>query len=283
MKKNPFSIYDFLGYVFPGAFAICLFRYIYISNGTLKVMSFIESMLSNNDYYNWEDTVIFIILSYIAGHVIAYASSLTIEPFSVWKYGYPSAFLLGKTRYYYGNSSDDKSKWRTACIYFFKTIVALFLLPILLFTLLLGDLLCLKYYYVKKLDNYLCECINCKIKLLVQRLQLPSLEDFDNVDFHRIIYHYAYENSNNHIIKMDNYVALYGFMRSLCFIFNCATIYFIYIVITNNMLFSNYWFLLLSMSIISYFFFMAFIKFYRRFTLEALMCLISNDKIDYED
>lgn len=282
MKKNPFSIYDFLGYVFPGAFTICLFRYIYISKGTLKVTSFIESMLSNNDYFNWEDTVLFIILSYIAGHVIAYASSLTIEPFAVWKYGYPSAFLLGKTSKYYGNSSNNESNWRRICICFFKTIVAIFLLPILLCSVLLGDLLCLKHYYIKKLDNYLCECISCKIKLLIKHLQLPSLENIDNVDFHRIIYHYAYEHSSNHIAKMDNYVALYGFMRSICFIINFATLYFIYVAVSNNMHFSNYCILILSMTIISYFFFMAFMKFYRRFTLEAFMCLISNDKIKFE-
>ena len=37
--------------------------------------------------------------------------------------------------------------------------------------------------------------------------------------------HYVYENCQQHIAKYDNYVALYGFLRSLTLIFNLAFLY----------------------------------------------------------
>lgn len=99
-----------------------------------------------------------------------------------------------------------------------------------------------------------------------------------NMDFHRVVYHYEYEHQKNHAIKMDNYVALYGFLRAVTLIFNCLFIYLLFIAIsTIDCDASIDWKvvrLLSFMLLLSYLFFMGFMKFYRRFTLESFMCLV---------
>ena len=40
--------------------------------------------------------------------------------------------------------------------------------------------------------------------------------------------HYVYEHCQQHIAKYDNYVALYGFLRSITLIFNLSLLYVVY-------------------------------------------------------
>lgn len=79
--------------------------------------------------------------------------------------------------------------------------------------------------------------------------------------------------------KMDNYVALYGFLRSITFISDCATLWITvkYLIPTINISANlNFHLILIWLSciLVTNIFFMAFIKFYRRFTLESFMCLV---------
>ena len=98
------------------------------------------------------------------------------------------------------------------------------------------------------------------------------------MDYHRVIYHYEYENSCNHRTKMDNYVALYDFLRAITLIF---TGMFLFVAGTglfgSNEIGLYFWIDLLVLLALSYISFMSFFEFYRRFTLEAFMCL-STDK-----
>ena len=84
MKKNPFSLFDFLGYVFPGAFALLI---VYLISECQGVSSFWKEI--QDIPFKWEDTILLTLLSYILGHFLAYVSSLTVEKFSIWLYGYP--------------------------------------------------------------------------------------------------------------------------------------------------------------------------------------------------
>ena len=93
MKQNPFSLYDFLGYFIPGALVLYL---IMIIEHLKKVNSFditdIFECVSNPSV---NQALLFIILSYVAGHFLSYISSITIEQYANWKYDYPSKYLLG--------------------------------------------------------------------------------------------------------------------------------------------------------------------------------------------
>lgn len=100
MRKNPFSLYDFLGYVFPGLMAIFTICFFYetkeitgVSSLFYNLLDFVRSLGGENR--SWiEDTIILTIASYVTGHFIAYLSSLTVEQFAIWIYDYPSVFLF---------------------------------------------------------------------------------------------------------------------------------------------------------------------------------------------
>lgn len=293
MKKNPFSFQDFLGYVFPGAFAIIILYYISkLHDGTITIESILTFPYELKEHLKWDDTIWFILLSYVIGHVVAYASSLTIEPYAVWKYGYPSRSLMGMTRMYF-DVGQCRPILRKFFIIMWRLIVALVVLPITLCSIIIGDLLHIKIYSILVLDRYTQENIMRKRNALIDKLGLTSNHD-ENTDFHRIIYHYEYEKKPAHSIKTDNYVALYDFMRAITFIFNGIFIYNLLRIINNCSVvwngikikcFSIYGLNLSDIKItfalmfITYFFFLGFMKFYRRYTLESFMCLLSDEDL----
>lgn len=283
MRKNPFSLYDFLGYVFPGALTI-LIVYFFTDNTEIKgsmnlyhhAVSFLSKFHTNGSWL--EETIILTLASYIVGHLVAYLSSITIEQYAIWVYDYPSRFLLNDipswhfwTAYSeYGRHKIIKILWRCA--------IAIFVLPITLCTLIIGKILRVKYFFIKKLDSHLISAINDNKIRLAQYLGV-NLDM--NSDFHRIIYHYEYEHLNRHSIKLDNYVALYGFLRSITFICNCVFMWlFGWYACPSFRYFNDYtpnWkfvLLLCIMAFATYLFFMGFMKFYLRFTLESFMCLV---------
>lgn len=298
MKQNPFSLYDFLGYVIPGAFALMLIGFFNnieslssLSEGYQSALSFLGKTKTNGSMSLLEETVIFIILAYIVGHIVAYLSSLTIEKFSNWVYGYPSRFLLETvpSGHYWrvGQCStgdcgfvwpDTKEQWLDLI---WRAVIGVFLWPLSLCTYLISKKLNVKAFFVKPLDENLITAIITKKTNLGNML---GVSDMDNGDYHRVVYHYEYELQEKHHIKMDNYVALYGFLRAMCFIANCATLWVTYKFIFPTLKLCSQidWGLLrvwIACILVTYILFMAFMKFYRRFTLESFMCLIVDTSI----
>src|SRR5690606_8103257 len=114
----------------------------------------------------------------------------------------------------------------------------------------------------------------------------PPVVNLKSFDFHRIFTHYAYEYSHNHQSKLNNYVALYGFLRSLSAISNLLFWLMLYHFYKSEM-FSvessyTHFGMLCVVSLVSYIFFMAFMKFYRRYSLEGLMIIaIEKEYIEF--
>lgn len=91
--KNPFSLFDFLGYIFPGAFTLLVIFYFV----KMEPLDFVEPMYISDmmvtvkGWLNVSESIVscsvFLILSYILGHLVAYISSITIEKFVIWWYG----------------------------------------------------------------------------------------------------------------------------------------------------------------------------------------------------
>lgn len=276
-KQNPFSVYDFLGYLIPGS--VLIYAYLIIDyikeNENFVVKDFIK------DFKNiqLEGIFFFIIIAYTLGHIISFMSAITVEKYSNWTYNYPSKYLM---------DMDHDGFWSTCRNWkdvVWRIIIIGILFPCIICDLIFGQFLGFKMFYVKPVDDLLKDLIELKVNRLLIKLGLDKIKKpelyydgkTNKFDFHRIITHYAYEYSNNHQNKMSNYVALYGFLRTLCLIFNLLTIYFI----ARTILFSS--FDLINLVVISillsicYISFMAFMKFYRRYTLEGLM-VISIDK-----
>jgi hypothetical protein len=299
--KKQFSLYDFLGYFAPGA----LFLYI-----LLYFLKYFDELLYqcilNINFGKIELFVAFVIISYIIGHALNYISSITIEKYSNWMYGFPSYFLLfGTKKHYfkklsfsekeleldlsgcdlaenfinnYSIRNKSKSKYRFFLSWFFsciwRLILLIFLLPIFFYDLLVGRIMKLKLFYTNQLDIVLSNAIIKKIQTLFREL---NIEVLIGTDFFRVISHYYYENYEKHQSKYDNYVALYGLTRTLSLIFCLTTWLFSFIIIYTHIFCLQLHFsviIIFFLSGISYLFFMAFMKFYRKYTLEGYMCLL---------
>lgn len=270
LKQNPFSLYDFLGYFTPGA--ICLYC-ILLALGHLETKGF--SLIYVNTYLSFEKAEIyipFILAAYLSGHFMSYLSSITIERFSLWAHGYPSKYLLGIAHKGYFHTADHR--YLRGIIRF---LVAVVLAPISLLDLLLGRIIGMRELYAKTLDPLLIEVLRRRIEALIDKhAGIKEKEKFGlarETDFFRYAYHYALENAPSHITKMQNYVALYGFLRTLTLI-----VLIIFWVVAWHVLIGSFttwraiWALLL-VGLVAYLFFMGFVKFYRRFSLEALMAM----------
>lgn len=325
MRKNPFSLYDFLGFVFPGILALTLAYILSKDSSATSISAFYNVVRQISLPFSLEETVLITIAAYITGHLAAYISSVTVEKFSIWVYDYPSKYLLDRmpSRYFWRPVTDyfktllevitrlERQTGRSQSqpfsssitistifslfIYSFSSshrhifhymvirmlwriLVSLMLLPISLGTLIVSRWLKLKEYLIKPLDRDLRTAVLTHTNALNSYLNTKTGKEADS---HRIIYHYEYERNQAHAVKMDNYVALYGFLRACSLIFNCL---FMWIFCTHALptfkagapvdwpLFR----LLLILGVTTYIFFLAFIKFYRRFTLESFMCLITD-------
>lgn len=275
MKQNPFSLYDFLGYFIPGTTLIYV---VYIIN-TCKSLSKVTftTIIDSFPKLQFEGIIFIMILGYLIGHVFSYLSSITVEKYAVWRYGYPSRYLLDMKipRYF------EHFKTVKGC--FWGIIMIIVLLPTMILDLLLGNLLGFKSFYTKKLDDVLCIIVKAKVNKLTELLGISSVKGLpekyaEATDFFRIVQHYTYDNSKNHQNKFTNYVALYGFLRTLTLIFNLIFWYLIvhlFFVELTTVLFI----LILSISLSAYVLFMAFMKFYRRYTLEGFMVLVSDKEV----
>lgn len=269
--KNPFSLRDFLGYVFPGAFAMLIVFIFSQCEG--NIFDILKEYPEKT--FGLMDTLLLLLLSYIVGHLVAYLSFLTIEKFSVWVYGYPSEYLLmdlDKGHYFNVKSPNCSIKL------FWRIFIALTLLPISIGTILVSKLFGVKEFFVRKLDVGLINTINRCCIQLAKYIEY-DLGDGEDIDYLRVINHYEYERQSNHVSKIDNYVALYGFLRAIAFILNYSFIYMTIFMVIPGLLIKgcvccDVLIPYCLVGIGSYLFFIGFMKFYRRYALENFMCLI---------
>lgn len=281
MLKNPFSFYDFLGYLFPGLICVIFLKVVYSMDEPITINTLLNKGIVTS--FSWKDTVQYTVLAYVVGHLVSYFSSLTIEPYLIWSYGYPSSFLL-KENYNkkFLDINTNVGKYRT---YFWKILVCILIFPICLASLLFGNWLRFKFYVLKPLDPYLRKSINNKVDRLLKKLSLSPRNEGDDV--HRILMHYNYEHYANHIRKYDNYIALYGFLRSLSLL--CSTVFVFLLIMevrTINIKDDVDWTAILILSIlfcVTYLYYLGFVKFYRRYTLENLMSIVVDENLVMEN
>lgn len=286
MEKNPFSFYDFLGYLFPGMLTLLIVIHItYLKDSPsicdyFSITDFMNTVKNKLSFDWWKSTLILIILSYICGQIIAYLSSVTIEYFANKLYKYPSYYLL------HGEDRNFVYYWRT---YFWdglylgnfiwRIILFFIAFPVTLFILLLGAPLKINKFITHPLDAYIRDSIQTKLFNLSQKLNLARPEINSDNDYHRIVMHYVYLNIPNCQRKTDNYIALYGFLRAICLISCIFTdILIIKGLSTINFSASFDWtgfMLIITMVFLCNILFMGFVKFYRRFTLENYMALLT--------
>lgn len=299
MEKNPFSIYDFFGYLFPGFFFLMLFvifipfqpyddveSYFKLSN-LVKVCN---QQLGLNELSFGETSflaIVIIIFAYVLGHVLSYLSSMTVEYFTTRMFDYPSSFLLNEQAETLPSVLRSYFVKRTSFwVVVYRIMVALTIFPIFTFILILGwEKSNLLHFIVRPLDDYLRDNIQEGFIKMRDILRLSNLDVNHNIDFHRIVMHFVFLNIPESHSKTNNYLSLYGFLRAMalcfCLLFDYLLVKFIQ---TINIEYSIDWAAIMYLSFIYFFsviMFLGFVKFYRRFTLENYMALIAYDRRDF--
>ena len=301
MKQNPFSLYDFLGYLIPGS--ILIYLYLILENWSDKQSgNNIEIVFESVSKYNFQEIFFFIIISYALGHLISFISSISIEKYGNWKYGYPSKTVIGYEKKSYFIIEKKPLGWeQDSFLYEFdpkkasrylrntgRVFLILVLLPLVIMEFLFGTILNFKNFYSKGLDDYLRNAIKRNTLFLLNSKVLSNNsittdKDLRGIDFNRIVHHYAFENSKQHQFRMVNYVALYGFLRNLVLTFVISFWYYFIVSLKsiNKDLNVNWDAILINLLLmaLSFIAFMAYMKFYRRYTLEGLMLIVVDENI----
>lgn len=279
-NQNPFSLYDFLGYFTPGA----VFLYVGIAVSERFVQFNFHENIKGRGFHELETYVGLVILAYIIGLALSLLSSVFIEKFSIWRYGYPSKYLTSTSHHGYFKSTSDEPELISCPNVLARLIVWVFLLPVSLLDWIFGDLLNRKSLYVGALDHVLNKIVWAKVgDLLTKNSGLskpPSGESWYRQDYFRFLYHYVLVNSEVHAPSLKNYVALYGFSRTMTFLF-VVMFWGSFILLCKYHFQSN---ILLSVFVasipMSFIYYMNFNKFFRRYSLEDLMAVAVIHKRD---
>ncbi|ELY2747047.1 hypothetical protein SMC38_003498 [Cronobacter sakazakii] len=269
MSQNPFSIYDFLGYLIPGGVFLYLLYFCGVALDWDMILQLAKFLKNQANIISILDYASLISAAYILGHFVAIASAFFIEKYMNETLEYPSIYLFSNINNNYKSNKKDTLSKKIKYI-----IIELFLFPVV--TL---DFITCKLLYSRDLPEKLATTLWDKIEkrfttdLNVAQNQLSNIKGLDG-DLFRLAYHYTYEYASHHQGKIQNYVALYGFCRNICFVMTIMfwiSVYAVfYNIFTDNYLYYSV-LALISTSVLLYVFYCGFVKFYRRFTLEVLM------------
>ncbi len=304
-ETSHFSFFDFLGYLLPGLLCLLMIEWVSLLWNVkfVGLRDWISLLLINSPKENsWLlESLWIVVLAYLLGHIVSFLASMTVEVFSHQMYKYPSDFLLMRLR----NLDEEKQKKKqrknekglsSPCFLDAVSRIILFflLLPISFWAYVLGRWCRFEYYYLKPLDEVYAWNINCRFRALNRKLKLKmglgekyELEEFGdkrvrqvyNTDFHRIAYNYEYEKTKQHQNKLDSYIALYGFMRAVSFLSVMLFWLFVIILTKQSLWCAEAWAFMAVYFPFPYVLFMAFMKFYRRHTLETFMCLLVDEEL----
>lgn len=262
VKQSPFSLYDFLGYLFPGAIAIFSLHYVFSYLGMDTGLTELTALTQASAILP------FTLLSYLGGHLLSLLSSFTVERYYLWNFDYPSKMLLNYDR-------RPLFESRFSMLNCAKWVCILLLLPVSLCVACMCFFAAGRPGIAQSMDSLLTRIIRFKItRLLVEKGQVSNPNQYagpNSSDFFRFVYHYALEAAPAHFGKMQNYVALFGFNRAMCFLF--CIIFWVGIASVMFMPTDRAVRVVMVSSTVSLFFFFGFAKFYRRFSLEALMAM----------
>nr|WP_263436738.1 hypothetical protein [Klebsiella oxytoca] len=276
VNQNPFSFYDFLGYLIPGGFFILLMYFCGLTFDLDIVVDLTELLRGKSQIFGILNYASIVIISYIAGHFISITSAFFIEKYMNENLGYPSQYLFNKL-------SDDLE---IVCIPSsceqdedIKRKIKYCIIKAVLLPITPWDYATQKLCYSQSLPFQLASTTWQMIKdgyekKFILDNELLKVGTGLHDDLFRLAYHYVYEFSNQHQSKIQNYVALYGFCRNICLVFTItfwiSLLTFIFRLVEGSGISYSLISVLISFFFV-YVFYVGFVKFYRRYTLEVLM------------
>ncbi|EHC2290050.1 hypothetical protein NLH78_003211 [Escherichia coli] len=288
MNQNPFSFYDFLGYLIPGGFFILLMYFCGLTFDLDIVIDLTELLRGQSQIFGILNYGSIVIISYIAGHFISITSAFFIEKYMNEELQYPSEYIFNKLSDDKKNvltPSSDKQNEDT------KRKIKYCIIKVMLFPIIPWDYATQKLCYSQSLPFQLANTTWLMIKEGYEKKfriddKLLNIRTGLHDDLFRLAYHYVYEFSNQHQTKIQNYVALYGFCRNICLVF-VITFWISFLTLIYRAIEGGAVSYISISTLLSFFFvyvfYVGFVKFYRRYTLEVLMAfavLQSKDAIN---
>ena len=288
MNQNPFSFYDFLGYLIPGGFFILLMYFCGLTFDLDIFIDLTELLRGQSQIFGILNYGSIVIISYIAGHFISITSAFFIEKYMNEELQYPSEYLFNKLSDDKKNvltPSSDKQNEDT------KRKIKYCIIKVMLFPIIPWDYATQKLCYSQSLPFQLANTTWLMIKEGYEKKfriddKLLNIRTGLHDDLFRLAYHYVYEFSNQHQTKIQNYVALYGFCRNICLVF-VITFWISFLTLIYRAIEGGAVSYISISTLLSFFFvyvfYVGFVKFYRRYTLEVLMAfavLQSKDAIN---
>jgi len=297
MEKGPFSLYDFMGYFFPGALALYL---VILSQGNIADYFSKNFFVYTNKQFLYLPIYLilfYIIISYCLGHFLSFFSTLTIEKYTRIVYDDPSKILLNnkpsKPRFFLKLRKlvrvllGGRFKYNLLTRIFYRFILLIIIWPLVFFDFFLVKYLRYKHSYLSIIDDPYKDLIKARINQVFKNIGYEDdVFKNSNNNFHKLLIHYNYEFTKYHGHKLMNYVSLYGFLRVITLI---SCLFFNYVFIS---LFSNYYYdftiegcynlsmmgiCLFSLATITFVFYLGYLKFYRRYSMENLMLVLIID------
>jgi hypothetical protein len=273
--QNPFSLYDFLGYLIPGL--LLILGVLFLSDVGSVVVDPIGTINTALSSISIELSLVALVVCYFLGQIISYISSMTVEKYSNWTIGYPSKYLL---RIETSSFWELQTKgWTRVVDILIRLILCGLMLPMVLLDLLVGNVFKFRRTLAKPLDKQLVTVIVEKAFALVKACFTSTYEHNKDDDFFRIYYHYALEKCPNHYAKFQNYVALYGFTRTMTIVTVILFWFNLFQAVSCRVDPSICMWTLAILAGLSYLMYASFNKFYRKFSLEVLMAISANYEV----
>lgn len=266
LTQNPFSVYDFLGYLVPGVLQVLLV--LLVQDPASLISDPIGHLSLAFPTVAVEVYLPGLVIAYMLGHLLSYISSMTIEKYSVWTIGYPSVYLFQPQRSALFRAPTELSGWSRVANTIVRWLVLVVLLPVVLLDAVLGRAMGFRGTMQKPLDDHLAAHIRRSVERLVHRDHLE-----DGEDHFRILYHHSLEHCPAHNYKFSNYVALYGFTRTMTLVLTITAWVALVAALRNG---AGTWpsvLLVAAVSLVAYVSYADFNKFYRKFSLEVLMAI----------
>ncbi len=267
LRGLPFSLYDFLGYFVPGAL---LLQFIVLGAELFEAPGPSCDLAGVPDLGTFFETtgklsagwaLGLVLAAYAIGHVLSFLSALSIEQLALCFYGQPSRYLLGL----------DRSPSGSYYVGLWQILNAVLLLPLTAWVVLLSQVLGAKSLIVKPADAYMRSVLRKKIESFMGDLETDKEFSFEEDDFFHPVYHQAVYAAEAHAGRMQNYVALSGFLRVLALLFTGCSWALVALVRTRDCEPQLSLGLPLAVALLAWMCFVAYVKFNRRFTLEAMM------------
>lgn len=216
-KQPTLSAYDFLGYLFPGFAFLVLVDITYLYHIDHEALTY-DFLVERYSDFSFSSLFAAVVISYLAGHIISFISSIVVEKYSIWHFGHHKDYLLdtGIENHSYFKASGSNAPFTSRTLRF---LIWVMMLPISFYVYLFGKLIGLQKNYVHPFDPLILAAVRKTICLTIKKCGIEDPDKLGTPSHHeldKLALHYVLEHAPVHAAALKNYVVLYGFLRSIC-------------------------------------------------------------------